>query len=265
MYYDKMERKGFTLIELLVVISIIALLLSIMMPALNQVKERARRVVCSAHLHNISLVLGVYASENNMKLPAGEGAVEAGWFGDVPYDVANLIRRDYGIETLYCPANNLRRKRDKELMDDYLSLMWSTTGNVDQPDDAEGGHMVSDYSWFMTFGASWREEDRGEWRYPDGTRNAGKNMFNSSVLNVNQSSSYPLVADMTLTEDDPDAGSQDFTNVRGGKYPSNHLMGGDAQGANILNCDGNVVWQKIKDLDMNHVFSNSSGTIYNYW
>lgn len=45
----QMKRRAFTLIELLVVISIIALLLSILMPALSRVKEQARNLVCSGN------------------------------------------------------------------------------------------------------------------------------------------------------------------------------------------------------------------------
>ena len=61
-----MERKkGFTLIELLVVISIIALLLSVLMPSLGKAKESAQRIVCRNHLKNIGLANAIYGSENS--------------------------------------------------------------------------------------------------------------------------------------------------------------------------------------------------------
>ena len=63
-----LKKKGFTLIELLVVISIIALLLSILMPALNAVKERTRFVVCKSNLRQLSVAASAYAGDNNDKL-----------------------------------------------------------------------------------------------------------------------------------------------------------------------------------------------------
>ncbi len=62
------KSKGFTLIELLVVIAIIALLLSILTPALNAVKERARRVVCKSNLHQWALALFAYTASHDNKL-----------------------------------------------------------------------------------------------------------------------------------------------------------------------------------------------------
>lgn len=62
-------KKAFTLIELLVVISIIALLLSILMPALSTVKERARFIVCKSNLHNYGLTGIMYSADYDSKMP----------------------------------------------------------------------------------------------------------------------------------------------------------------------------------------------------
>jgi prepilin-type N-terminal cleavage/methylation domain-containing protein len=64
------ERKaGFTLIELLVVISIIALLLAVLMPALNRAKELAKRVVCGNALKQVGVAVGGYAGKFDGLLP----------------------------------------------------------------------------------------------------------------------------------------------------------------------------------------------------
>lgn len=58
-------KKGFTLIELLVVISIIALLLAIIMPALAAARAQTRALVCKTNLHQLLLANISYASEND--------------------------------------------------------------------------------------------------------------------------------------------------------------------------------------------------------
>lgn len=60
----KKNKFGFTLVELLVVISIIALLLSILMPSLQKARESAKKVVCLSNLKSCSLVWGLYAADN---------------------------------------------------------------------------------------------------------------------------------------------------------------------------------------------------------
>jgi prepilin-type N-terminal cleavage/methylation domain-containing protein len=63
------NKKGFTLIELLVVISIIALLLSILMPSLQKAKEMARTVVCKNQQRNLYTMMHLYAQDHNGMLP----------------------------------------------------------------------------------------------------------------------------------------------------------------------------------------------------
>jgi len=71
-YFSKtsnVKRCGFTLIELLVVISIIAVLMAIMMPALAKVKAQAGTVVCKTQLKDLGTAMNMYIVENKGNLP----------------------------------------------------------------------------------------------------------------------------------------------------------------------------------------------------
>jgi prepilin-type N-terminal cleavage/methylation domain-containing protein len=68
-----MKRKGFTLVELLVVISIIALLMSILMPALAMVRKMAQRAVCGSNLSGIHKAIMAYAQDNGEDYPRAGG------------------------------------------------------------------------------------------------------------------------------------------------------------------------------------------------
>jgi prepilin-type N-terminal cleavage/methylation domain-containing protein/prepilin-type processing-associated H-X9-DG protein len=64
------KKRAFTLIELLVVISIIALLMAILMPALGKVRESARRTICATRLKDIGMAMSIYRQMYDGDLPA---------------------------------------------------------------------------------------------------------------------------------------------------------------------------------------------------
>ena len=67
-------RRGFTLIELLVVSAVIAMLISLLLPAVQQVREAARKSQCQNHLHNMAVALHSYESSFKRFPPGWVGA-----------------------------------------------------------------------------------------------------------------------------------------------------------------------------------------------
>lgn len=85
-------KRGFTLIELLVVISIIALLLGILMPALSRAREQAKISVVDMELRQIGLALEMYF-ENNQKYPPTQEDCISGKLTDHLYQLPKALAK----------------------------------------------------------------------------------------------------------------------------------------------------------------------------
>jgi len=113
------RRRGFTLIELLVVIAVIALLISILLPALGHAKESGRTTKCQSNLRQFVTGFAGYANEQKGYFSSGswDNTIEEG-YGPVDTTgwVADFVLGGYGnANDLLCPSSPCRASQSLNL------------------------------------------------------------------------------------------------------------------------------------------------------
>jgi prepilin-type N-terminal cleavage/methylation domain-containing protein/prepilin-type processing-associated H-X9-DG protein len=227
---------GFTLIELLVVIAIIAILASMLLPALARAKSKAVIIKCNSNLRQFSLATMMYASDYNDKLPILlDSNKQAGaWPWDMPENVAQaLLKSGTSRHMMYCPSF---QKQDND-------ELWKFTGNA-----AKGtGYKVIGYAMSFPQAGRVRATNINESVNSKTIKVAGEEV-------VIGPSEREMLADATLSngENEKDRTKNQFTKVDGGwrGHQAAHLdkTGKMPAGGNIAYLDGHTGWKKFEKM-----------------
>ena len=129
------KSKAFTLIELLVVIAIIALLMAILMPALNRVKKQARSAACRVNLHGWGQIWSMYCQDNDGYFCT---ETDVGWQrGNWIVALRHMYRTKSGL--LICPMSKKRLATGEDHGSTFQTYMMGTGGLENRQEEGSYG------------------------------------------------------------------------------------------------------------------------------
>lgn len=144
-----MKSKSFTLIELLIVIAIIAILAAMLLPALNQARERGRQAACISNLKQISMANLQYANDFNGYWIIMKAAHVDRW----PQYLGGVIGKYLPLSICTCPTTG---EKLSGLMDYYkgYGIRWyaNTSSVVDDEQNHPGFVNLGWCKWYIKLG-----------------------------------------------------------------------------------------------------------------
>lgn len=226
------QPSAFTLIELLVVIVVIAVLLAIIIPVIAVAKERARRILCSNHVHQFVLGTHVYANNNDGSLPSGISDMNDEHTPIISTPIRNALIESIGsADSLTCPW----------LCEPFTDPNGFYYG--DDPDEPEGryGYVIGYNYLGGHLGTPWSSSPE-QWISPQKTTDS------PYMLLITELNTWVSQKNWTFAphgKRGPIFESGDSTNQNQGGVHSKEI---GAAGGNLGLLDGSVSWKHMKDM-----------------